>query len=303
MSFGIDIYRYQTVTSWQRVRDAGVKFVYVKATDGAGYAVVRADAQARGAQSVGIPVGLYHFAQPGDPVSQARLLLSEVRRLSAGKPGPALDMEDNPAGSAHSNIPNSQKSAWSKLFLREVAAAGYRPVVYMSSSLAKLLRPDLWGIPNLVIWIASYGPNNGRRNALTGGYPGRLDIHQYTSAGAVAGITGAVDLNESLTDILTDGDTDMNWDDTVVLESQTSPGYTETHKYSEVFSDIYFKTSDDWNITGRLETKLDVVADIVAKLQTGTGVGADPAAVAAIVIAQLKRDLAPLFDLAQKLES
>jgi GH25 family lysozyme M1 (1,4-beta-N-acetylmuramidase) len=218
MAFGIDIYRYQTVTDWAAVRRAGVEFVYVKATDGAGYAPVRADKQVRGAQGVDLPVGCYHFSQPGDPVAQANLLLSEVRRLNAAGVGPALDLEDNPPGTGKANIPDSQKTGWALEFLRTVAAAGYRPTVYMSSSLAKTLRPDRWDIRALVIWIASYGVNDGRRHALTGGYPGRVDIHQYTSLGRVPGIAGAVDLSESLTPVVGQGSPPPEEDDTMFIE-------------------------------------------------------------------------------------
>lgn len=218
----IDIARYQNVTSWQAVKDARIRItpgsapepigaVYVKATDGNGYAPVqRADKQVRGAQSVDLPTGVYHFSQVGDPRSQARLLLSEHRRLGCTLP-PMLDLEDNPPSSGRANIPHSQKTQWSKDFLDEVANAGYRPCVYMSSADAKSLRPDLWGIPNLVIWIASYGPNNGYRNALTGGYPGRVDIRQYTSLGSVPGISASgVDLNEVYVALTTEVDP-LSW--------------------------------------------------------------------------------------------
>jgi lysozyme len=263
MALGIDIYgRYQTVTNWTAVRAAGVTFAYVKATDGGGYGTVRADSMVNGAHGVGIPVGLYHFSQPGNPVAQANLLLGEVRRLNAAGRGPALDLEDNPPGSGRANIPDSQKAAYAIPFLRTVAAAGHRPVVYMNSALAKLLRPDRWDIPGLVLWIASYGANNGRRNALTGGYPGRIDIHQYTSVGHVSGISGSVDLNESLTDITNKTEDDVAFTDQITVTAPGDRSYAEQHEAAQVIGDTYYWAADTFRaVTGVL---VPAVAALVA---------------------------------------
>lgn len=197
MALGIDIYRsFQTVTNWQSVKNAGVTYVYVKLSDGGGTPVGgRGDNEVNGAKSVGIPVGGYHFVQANpSPEAQADILLGEVTRLDATGCVPMLDLEDNPAGSSLPNIPDSQKTAFAVRFLNRVAAAGFRPGVYLNNALAKTLRPDQWGIPNLVIWIARYG-------ALPDAAAGRYDLHQYSSSGSIAGITAnGIDLDESYTD-------------------------------------------------------------------------------------------------------
>lgn len=194
MALGIDIYRsFQTVTSWPKVKAAGVTFVYVKLSDGGGTPVGgRGDNEVAGARSVGIPVGGYHFVQanPG-PAAQADILVGEVTRLGATGCVPMLDLEDNPAGSKLPNIPDSQKAAFGKAFCQRVVARGFRPGVYLNNALAKQLRPDTWGVPGLVIWIARYG---ARPDAAAG----RYDLHQYSSSGSIAGITASgVDLDES----------------------------------------------------------------------------------------------------------
>ncbi|MEV0074134.1 MULTISPECIES: glycoside hydrolase family 25 protein [unclassified Amycolatopsis] len=196
MALGIDIYRrFQTVTSWPAVKRAGVTFVYVKLSDGGGTpAGGRADNEVNGARSVGIPVGGYHFVQasPG-AAAQADVLLGEVIRLGATGCVPMLDLEDNPPGSEAQNIPDSQKAAFGRAFCQRIDARGFRPGVYMNNALATLLRPDRWGIPGLVIWIARYG---ARPDAAAG----RYDIHQYSSSGTIPGISAAgVDLDESYT--------------------------------------------------------------------------------------------------------
>lgn len=210
MSRGIDIYgRFQTVTDPAAVRKAGVEFAWVKHTDGNGVAAVRADRLVAQMKAARIPVGGYHFSQPGDPAHQADILLAEVRRLKSTDLPPALDLEDNPPSTGRPNIPFSQKRSWAIKFCRRVRTAAFRPAVYMSASDASKLRPDQWGIDGLVIWIAAYGTNTGAGyNPRTDPakvrkyYPGRYDVHQFTSRGKVPGITaGGVDLNQALTSL------------------------------------------------------------------------------------------------------
>lgn len=202
MARGVDIYRYQTVTNWRALSRA-VSFAWVKLTDGYGPAMVRGDQQVNGCRSVGIPVGGYHFVQVGDPVRQANVFAAELRRLDALDIAPALDLEDNPPNTGRPNIPANEKRHWAITFCQRIAALGWRPAIYLSASDAGWLRPDQWGIPGLVIWIAAYGRNDGYRRAaaIEAHYTGRVDVHQYTSVGRIPGISGNVDVNESFTNI------------------------------------------------------------------------------------------------------
>ncbi|WP_077241394.1 glycoside hydrolase family 25 protein [Amycolatopsis azurea] len=198
MALGIDIYsRFQTVTNWQAVKDHGVTFVFVKLTDGGGLpngGRNTGDALVAGARSVGIPVGGYHFAQlRPSPEAQADILIEQVRRTGATGCVPMLDLEDNPRGSEMPNIPDGQKRNFAIRFCNRVAGHGFRPGVYMSNAHAKMLRPDQFGVPDLVIWIARYG-------AKPDPAAGRYDIHQFSDSGQVGGIrASSVDLNESYT--------------------------------------------------------------------------------------------------------
>lgn len=189
MTLGVDIYRYQTVTDWRRFAES-VRYAWVKLTDGNGPAVVRGDRQVNGCKSVKVPVGGYHWAQPGDPAHQAQVFIGELRRLGALDLAPALDLEDE-------KFSLTAARDFGIKFCHEIARAGYRPAVYLSASWAGSLRPDQWGIPGLVIWVAAYGVNDGQRReeSVTRYYRGRYDVHQYTSRGRVPGVSGDVDLN------------------------------------------------------------------------------------------------------------
>ena len=199
---GIDVHPYyQRGADWARIkRDTQVGWAYVKASDGTrrytkqvGTVLYVPDTHVNGARAHGIPVGAYHYAQLGDPVAQANVLSAEDVRLGTNLP-PMLDMEDPFTG-------NAATTTFAKAFLNRMVQAGHRPCVYLSSSWARTMRPDLWGIPGLIIWIASYGPNDGVQHPLTGGYPGRVDVHQYTSTGKVNGIGFDTDLNRAYIDI------------------------------------------------------------------------------------------------------
>lgn len=203
---GIDIYeRYQDVSNWAAVARHGVRFCWIKASDGGTTFRTdpnrRPDALVAGARSVGIAVGLYHYAQfSPSPEAQADVLMGEVRRLGATGLPPALDLE-SPFS------PNSAARDFAIRFLRRlVDHHRVRPAVYGNTSMFAGIRPDTWDIPGLVIWAADYGANTGTRNPDLRPYIGRADVHQYTSKGTVPGIAGRVDLNETITDALQEGD-------------------------------------------------------------------------------------------------
>jgi GH25 family lysozyme M1 (1,4-beta-N-acetylmuramidase) len=196
---GLDIARYQEVTDWNAVKQHGVRFIWVKGTDGGGPAPVqRADGQVAGSRSVGIPVGIYHYAQLSpSPEAQADVLAAEHRRLEA-RYGPllvppALDLEK-----PHS--PGSVAATFARRFLVRLKAHGFnRVMLYANTSMLTGIRADdiRRDIPGVGIWAARYGANDGRNNGL-GGYGGWVDVHQYASVGRVPGIRASgVDLNEA----------------------------------------------------------------------------------------------------------
>jgi len=195
---GIDIYRkYQTVTDAAAVVRAGVRFAWFKGTDGGG--LPPGGPADREVSQLGsrIPVGLYHYAQLGDPEEQARVLAAEVHRLRANGLPPALDLEDP-------HTPGSAAAIFARRFLTELKRQGFpRVALYASTSMLTGIRADdiRRDIDGVVIWAARYGSNDGLNHGL-GGYTGHVDVHQFTSAGRVAGITGSVDLNNA---------TDLQW--------------------------------------------------------------------------------------------
>jgi GH25 family lysozyme M1 (1,4-beta-N-acetylmuramidase) len=202
-ALGIDIYdRYQDVWDWRALVNAGVQFVIVKGTDGGGRAVVAADALVRGAQAVGLPVGLYHYAQSTPlPASQADVLAREVHRLAATGLPPCLDFE----GTLANSLTGPQGRDWCERFVRRLRELGHRRVMLYANTghLLKIGVPE-WADrdPDLIVWAARYGTNDGRTYPGLGSYSGRVHIHQWTDQGRLPGMSAPVDLNRMLIDAL-----------------------------------------------------------------------------------------------------
>ena len=263
---GLDLYdRYQDVTDWRLVRGAGVRFVVIKATDGAGRAIAPADALVAGARKVGIPAGLYHYAQlTPTPEAQAAVLAGEMRRLGPIQLPPALDLEGDfhPKGT-DSALVRAQKVAratdFGRRFLLTLGAAGFgRVMLYANTSFLAQLRPETWGIPGLLIWAADYGPNDGQRHPDLSPYTGPVAVHQYTDRGTIPGVvSGGVDLNWALTDIITMQEDDVSWTDPLSLTAPGNRDYAETHTAAEALGDTFYRVADIAKAMPELLDRLD----------------------------------------------
>lgn len=192
---GVDLYeKFNKVTSWSSV-DVAVGFCLLKLCNGASRASTPADAYVAGCKSVGIPVGGYLYALGGaTPSSQGLALAGEARRLDALGVAPALDYED-------ASLPTSASGArsWITSFFTALKSAMPElqvALLYASGGLMNTISPATLSVPGLTIlvWDAEYGPNDGGQHVRTH-YTADVAIHQYTSTGAVAGITGGVDRN------------------------------------------------------------------------------------------------------------
>jgi hypothetical protein len=180
MTEGIDVYtKFQTSVDFIKVKRAGREYCYVKVSDG----MTMRDTKGYGAagQLAGVAMGAYHYAQLGDPIAQANLLLSQADRLNLGDLGRALDLEDP-------FVPGPTATDFAIRFLRRIRDAGHLPVFYANDSLMGYTLPAVAAaVPEVWPWIARYGaaPKN------------RYRTWQYSSSGQLPGIPGAyVDLDK-----------------------------------------------------------------------------------------------------------
>lgn len=196
---GLDVSRHNPIADWKKIKDAGVGYCWVKGTDGLGPAPVQ-DGSTRVAacKRVGIPVGLYGYAQMGDPRKQASVLWDEVNDLDADQLMCALDLEDP-------HTPGTAARNFAIAYLQRLKELGVsRPVLYANTSMLRGIDSNSIRtiVPGTIIWCANYGANNGQMNTAqfrTATKGLHVDIWQYTSAGRLPGYNGNLDLNWAFT--------------------------------------------------------------------------------------------------------
>ena len=189
---GIDVSHWQGTIDWARVRAAGKSFTFAKATEGVGFkddAYERNKAEAMGQ---GIKFGAYHFARPGNnPVMEADWFVNNMG-LQRGMLIPALDIEVTDGLSA------TALTSWTKAWLQRVTErTGVRPLIYTSPAFWRNnLSDSRWFADNgySVLWVAHWNTTNPSVPGSNWGGKS-WTFWQYSSDGAVSGISGRVDLN------------------------------------------------------------------------------------------------------------
>ncbi|MBE9636768.1 GH25 family lysozyme [Salipiger mangrovisoli] len=187
---GLDAARYQGVIDWHTARGAGIRFGYLKATEG-GDVLDPAFAQnAAGARAAGVPVGAYHFYYFCRPASeQAAWFIANVPKRRGDLP-PILDMEWNHLSpTCRIRPPAEEVRASIREFSRIVERHyGTAPVIYTTPDF--YARNDLGSLRGTEFWLRSVTAHPAER------YPDeRWSFWQYTGTGLVPGVRGSVDLN------------------------------------------------------------------------------------------------------------
>jgi lysozyme len=189
---GIDVSAYQKDISWEAIKNAGLEFGFIKATEGTTYKNKHYPRHRRAAGRRGIPVGAYHFAHPDfddGPEAEADHFL-EAADPRPGDLLPVLDLERK--GSSPTDT-----ARWANRWLRHVEREiGHKPILYTYSAFASGLVGHEKRLTRYPLWLANYGKNNGRVNPVsTVGAWTSIAVHQYTSEGRIEGYEGPLDLN------------------------------------------------------------------------------------------------------------
>lgn len=127
---GIDVSHYQGEIDWELMAEQGVKFAYVKATEGSSHVDERFAGNMAGARMAGVPAGAYHFFSFDSPgTSQAEHFLETAGMLEDAMV-PAVDVEFY--GDKKENPPDAEETERElRDFLDRVeTACGRRPVIY-----------------------------------------------------------------------------------------------------------------------------------------------------------------------------
>ena len=192
---GIDVSYHQGVIDWDKVRQDGVDFAILRA----GYGRNNIDKQfVRNAQEcsrLGIPFGVYWFSYAYNVEmarAEARYCLQAIAPYRLSYPV-AFDFEYDSVRYAKEhgvNVGKTLASEMARAFCNEVESSGYYAVVYANPDyLNNYFESEM---PSRYdIWLAQWpnSPDPSEKPSRAGG------LWQYSSSGAVNGITGRVDMN------------------------------------------------------------------------------------------------------------
>lgn len=182
---GVDISHYQNgKIDYAKLKKAGVKWMYHKATEGETYVDPNFSKRRKEAKAAGLPFGAYHFARPnkGDAKKEAQFFI-KTANPKVGDIRPALDLETS------EHLAGAALVTWADSFCAEVKRlTGVMPIVYTPYSLSTKLEKATF------FWRPRY--NNGNTPPKEA-----WDIWQFSNGvygvpNTVAGL-GKCDLNTS----------------------------------------------------------------------------------------------------------
>jgi GH25 family lysozyme M1 (1,4-beta-N-acetylmuramidase) len=193
---GIDVSHWQGTIDWAKVRAAGKKFAYIKASEHTSFVDDKYQTNRSRAKSAGLKVGAYHFARPNigttDAYAEADHFI-ETADWTSGELRPVLDLEDT------GGLSSSALQTWVKAFLQRIHdRTGVRAVIYVSPSFwSTKMGNSNWFAKNgyEVLWIAHWTTAKSPSVPAESWGGKSWTFWQYTSDGSVPGISGRVDLD------------------------------------------------------------------------------------------------------------
>lgn len=184
---GIDVSKWQGTIDWPRVKADGVHYAFVRLSDGANTRDSKFAANWAGAKAAGVIRGAYQFFRPAQSVTaQADMMIAAIGSYQPGDLPPVIDVEDD------GGLAPAALAARVRQWVDRVSGAlGVTPIVYTGKF---FWRDEVGGPASFAgnpLWLAQY-------TSLCPDLPppwSRWTFWQYTDSGAVAGISGAVDIN------------------------------------------------------------------------------------------------------------
>lgn len=191
---GIDVSHWEGDIDFEEVKRAGIRFVYMKATEGVSYVDPDFERNYREARKARLKIGFYHYLTAGSE-EEAREQARHFADVIWGKVYhgcPVMDFE------TFDNLGKERINEVSLAFLRELGdVTGKQVAVYSDANNATSTFDErLAAYP---LWIADYGVSRPDMNNHWTRWAG----WQYTDAGRVDGVRGRVDRDYFTEDMLT----------------------------------------------------------------------------------------------------
>ncbi len=202
---GIDVSSHNGDIDWDDVAAAGVKFVWIKATEGTTHTNPGFESKFRGARDAGLIVGGYHFSRPDTNTSQKDDVYNEAQNylnamakvgIRCGDLVPAMDLE------AGLKTDDDYNANWALKWLSFVqCSVRARPIVYTAKwawdlYLRKADEGTLRSLCDYPVWWASYKNGDVRIEPHTSplGWD-EWQTWQWSGSNSVPGVKGKCDTN------------------------------------------------------------------------------------------------------------
>lgn len=183
---GIDVSHWEGDIDFREVKRAGIRFVYIKASEGTSYIDPDFERNYREARKARLKIGFYHYVTARtieEGRAEARHF-ADVIRAKKYNGCPVMDFE------VFGNLTKEQINEISLAFLNELAEeTGKRVAIYSDANNATNTFDVRLSIYPL--WIADYGVSRPDMKNHWNSWAG----WQYTDSGRVEGISGRVDRN------------------------------------------------------------------------------------------------------------
>ena len=187
---GIDVSKWNGDINWTTVKNSGVSFAFIKATEGKDRLDAKFNEYWQRARAVGLPYAPYHFyyfCSTAD--QQADWFIANVPKSAVYLP-PVLDVEWNGESKpcTYRPSPLTVQTEMKRFMDRLEAHYGKRPIIYTSVDFHRdNLVGHFAGYPFWLRAVAEHPENiySTRKWA----------FWQYTSTGVVPGISGDTDIN------------------------------------------------------------------------------------------------------------
>ena len=187
---GIDISKYQGNIDWHRVRKAGIRFAYMKVSEGGDHVDSRFYANWEAAGRAGVARGVYHFMYWCRTGAEQAIWFSHAVPQDRTQLPPVLDLEWNHASvTCPKKVPRDEALAKIRKMLEVMEYhTGKRPIIYTDINFHRdVLESEFRGHE---FWLRSVAaePHERYRNR-------PWTFWQYTATGRVPGVAGDVDRN------------------------------------------------------------------------------------------------------------
>ena len=193
---GVDVSNWQGSVDWASVRDSGIEFAWIKATEGISYKDPSFDTNYLESYYGDVIRGAYHFATPdtSSGAAQADYFTSNGggwSRDGMTLPG-VLDIEYNPYGSSCYGLSTTSMRSWISDFYDTYKARTSRDmVIYTTADWWDTCTGNWDGMSTRSpLWVANWTTASSPTMPI--GFP-TWTVWQYTSSGTVSGISGKVD--------------------------------------------------------------------------------------------------------------